>query len=45
LVEKEGEEGVGLSRYLRFAPWSNIKKDRKKLSFNEWGGFMLLSRL
>jgi len=48
LVEKEDEkveEGVALSRKQSFAPWSKVKKDRKKLSFKKWGGVMLLTRL
>jgi hypothetical protein len=35
LVEKEDgkvEEGVGMSREQRFAPWSKVEIDRKKFS-------------
>jgi hypothetical protein len=48
LVQKEDEEveeGVGLSREQRSAPWSKVEKERKKLNFKKWEGFMLLTRL
>jgi len=38
LLEKKDEkveEGVGLSRKQRSAPWSKVEKDRKKLSLKE----------